>query len=327
MKRKRDQSFLPLPQAADAIIGIGCRTGASISRGGAVKRNRLTTSGPAIFNNSVQFLVEQSSESFIPHLFKNEAQTGALPPKPIAMTFEQSSNGLGNPNRLIRRRPFQERAGNSRVRAHPPADEDPVPGEAAFAPGDESEIGDLSQPAIRPAAAERDLEFARQRPAPSRLSNSLRDFHCRLSDVETLLRTDACVGAGGDISDGVATAPLDEQPRVEKPAHDLGRILKRDTVQLHILPGGYVQIAISEPTAQFRKPERMLDGNYSGGDPDADHVPSVLPLFVDSPRRPQRLEFCVRELSREKTPQLPLIEVDVGRQSYPSLSDIRDLIR
>ena len=94
-------------------------------------------------------------------------------------------------------------------------------------------------------------------------------------DVERLRAADAGERAGGDVADGVAAGLARGDADGGQAAHDVGRVLDVDEVQLDVLAGGDVQMRSEYSSAQLGEHVHLLGGDLPARDLDPLHAGRV----------------------------------------------------
>lgn len=93
--------------------------------------------------------------------------------------------------------------------------------------------------------------------------------------VEGLIRADSCVGAGGDVADGITTGfPGCNADGCESP-HDGGCVVNMDKMELEVLPGGDVCDSIGVFFGEFCHHLSLATVHSTVGDFDAQHAGGI----------------------------------------------------
>ena len=149
--------------------------------------------------------------------------------------------------------------------------------------GDDADVVEHRLAAVGRAAGEVDLELAGQplavRVAEQEVGGGLRPRR----DVEHLLRARAGEVAAHDVAHGVAARLARRQADRRHQAQDLGRLLERDEVELHVLAGGEVAPAAGVVVGDVRERVEVFGVDAAVRDLDAQHLgAAALALAVDA---------------------------------------------
>ena len=232
-----------------------------------------------------QALEHRRGEALRPPLLDEELEARLRRPVAEAVLAVRVGDRLGDGQHLVGGHEVEEEMREARVRRQRAAEPELEPGAAVAGGGDEAEVVDLGVGHAAVAAGDVDVEPSRQAGVVAGRvgEEEVVDLHHRRPGLEGLARADPGAAAADDVAHRVAARRAGGEAERGGPLENLAHPATPHRVELEVLAGGDVGLAVGEPRGEVRHPTQPAGLDPPAGDADPDHVQARGALAADAP--------------------------------------------